>query len=64
MRSTERYIMLALSGNAIGLRPIGVVWLKTFQRDIMTSVSRDLPPILVSPGTLEDPDPVVDPAAA
>ena len=25
--------MLALSGNAIGFRPTGVVWLKSFQRD-------------------------------
>ena len=27
--------MLALSGNATGFRPTGVVWLKTFQRDLV-----------------------------
>ena len=31
--------MLALSGNAIGFRPTGVVWLKSFQRDMYTYIS-------------------------
>ena len=52
--------MLALSGNATGFRPTGVVWLKTFQRDFgggkQASLVRSrggIPHSLAGPGDLK-----------